>query len=279
MSTNATIDQWELAQYGVRRADNTISERIRVLQQFGREAGLDPTFAQALDVSRWYAANRHRWSASTLYTYHTYMQAWFKWLQLQGVRADNPMIKVGTVKQPKRKPRPVADEHLLKLLAVNMHHRTRVMILLASLAGLRCIEIAKFRGEHIDVPRGRMLILGKGGDEDWVPLHPVLATTAETMPVRGWWFPSNSTRPGQHVHRKSVSQIVGDAFRRADVPGSAHPLRHWYATTLLEDGADIRVVQELLRHGSLQNTQKYTGVSDIRMKTAIDGLDLYRAVA
>lgn len=189
------------------------------------------------------------------------------------------MIKVGAVKQPKRKPRPVADEHLITLLKTNMHHRTRVMILLATLAGLRCIEIAAFRGENIDLPRGRMLILGKGGNEKWVPIHPILAATAETMPARGWWFPSNSKRPGHHVHRKSVSQSVGDAFRRANIPGSAHPLRHWYATTLLEDGADVRVVQELMRHGSITSTQQYTGVTDIRMRAAIEKLDLYRFIA
>lgn len=278
MSTNATIDQWEIFQHGQRRSDLTMYERIRVLRRFEREAELDPTYAQPLDIVRWYSSHPE-WSRSTHYTYHSYLSTWFKWLQVQDIRADNPMLKVGTVRQPKRKPRPVADAHLVKLLKTNMHHRTRVMILLATLAGLRCIEIAAFRGEHVDLARGRMLVLGKGGDEEWIPLHPVLAATAETMPQRGWWFPSNKTRPGQHVNRKSVSQIVGDAFRRANIPGSAHPLRHWYATTLLEDGADVRVVQELMRHGSITSTQGYTGVSDIRMRAAIDKLDLFRAVA
>lgn len=278
MSTNATIDQWEIFQHGQRRSELTSSERIRVLRQFEREAKLDPAFAQPIDILRWYASHPE-WKRSTHYTYNSYMASWFKWLQMQDIRVDNPMLKIGTIRQPKRKPRPVADTHLMTLLKTNMHHRTRVMILLATLAGLRCIEIAEFRGESIDLERGRMLILGKGGDEKWVPLHPILATTAETMPQRGWWFPSNKTRPGQHVTRKSVSQCIGDVFRRANVPGSAHPLRHWYATTLLEDGADVRVVQELMRHGSITSTQGYTGVSDIRMRAAIDKLDLFRAVA
>ena len=278
MSTNATIDQWELWHHGVRLADTTRTERIRVMRQFALESGIDPTYAQPLDIVRWYASHPE-WTKSTHYTYHSYLVTWFKWLQLQDIRSDDPMIKVGKIKQPKRQPRPVADEHLIALLRTNMHHRTRVMILLATLAGLRCIEIAAFRGENVDLPRGRMLILGKGGGEKWVPIHPVLAATAETMPARGWWFPSNRTRPGQHITRKSVSQSVGDAFRRAEIPGSAHPLRHWYGTTLLEDGADVRVVQELMRHGSITTTQGYTGVTDLRMRTAIEKLDLYRAIA
>ncbi|WP_037104836.1 tyrosine-type recombinase/integrase [Rhodococcoides fascians] len=278
MSTNATIDQWEVFQVGTRKSDCTVSERIRVLRQFESDAGMDPTYAQPIDIVRWYRSHPE-WSKGTHYTYHSYLKTWFRWLQLQDIRLDDPMLKVGNVRQPKRKPRPVADEHLIELLKTNMMHRTRVMILLAALAGLRCIEIAKFRGEHIDLPRGRMLVLGKGGDEDWVPIHPVLATTAETMPARGYWFPSNSTRPGQHVHRKSVSQIVGDAFRRANVPGSAHPLRAWYATTLLVDGADVRVVQELMRQSSLANTQKYLFASEDRKRAAIEKLDLFRAIA
>jgi site-specific recombinase XerD len=278
MSSNATIDQWEVFQVGTRRSDCTVSERIRVLRQFESDAGLDPTYAQPIDIVRWYRSHSE-WSPGTHYTYHSYLKTWFRWLQLQDIRKDDPMIKVGKVKQPKRKPRPVADENLIKLLRVNMHHRTRVMILLAALAGLRCIEIAKFRGEHIDLPRRRMIVLGKGGDEEWVPLHPVLEATALTMPARGYWFPSNATRPGQHVNRKSVSQIVGDAFRRADIPGSAHPLRHWYATTLLDGGANVRVVQELMRQSSIESTQRYMGVKDERKRVAIDSLDLYRAVA
>ncbi|MCC8930839.1 tyrosine-type recombinase/integrase [Rhodococcus sp. I2R] len=278
MSTNVTIDQWEIFQHGTRRSDTTITERIRVLATFEAETGVNPAYAQPLDIVRWYALHEE-WSPGTHYTYHSYLTTWFKWLQLQDIRVDNPMVKLGTVKQPKRKPRPVADTHLIALLKTNMHHRTRVMILLATLAGLRCIEIAKFRGEDMDLPRGRMLVLGKGGDEKWVPLHPILAATAETMPVRGWWFPSNRTRPGQHVTRKSVSQSISDVFRRANLPGSAHPLRHWYGTTLLEGGADIRVVQELMRHGSVTSTQQYTGVTDIRMRAAVEKLDLHRAIA
>ncbi|WP_256991118.1 tyrosine-type recombinase/integrase [Rhodococcus sp. 06-235-1A] len=279
MSNNATIEQWEIFQVGTRKSDVTVSERIRVLQQFETDTGVDPTHALPIDIVRWYRSHRDIWGPSTLYTYHSYLKTWFKWLQLQDIRLDDPMLKVGTVKQPKRKPRPVADEHLITLLNVNMMHRTRVMILLAALSGMRCIEIAKFRGDHIDLPRGRILVLGKGGDEEWVPIHPVLATTAETMPARGYWFVSNSTRPGQHVRAKSVSQIVGDAFRRANVPGSAHPLRAWYATTLLADGADVRTVQELMRQSSLANTQKYLLASEENKRAAINKLDLYRAVA
>lgn len=78
---------------------------------------------------------------------------------------------------------------------------------------------------------------------------------------------------------KSVSDMIATAIRRTGVDATAHQLRHWYGTTLLEDGADIRVVQELLRHASLISTQIYTKATDARMHAAIRTLDPYRSVA
>jgi integrase/recombinase XerD len=66
-------------------------------------------------------------------------------------------------------------------------------------------------------------------------------------------------------------------MRRARVQGTPHSLRHWYASTLLDDGADLRTVQELLRHTSIQTTQVYTRVRDERRVSAVDRLDPFRA--
>ncbi len=95
------------------------------------------------------------------------------------------------------------------------------------------------------------------------------------MPATGWWFPMRGY-PSEHVLSKSVSDIVGRTMRRAGVAGTPHSLRHWYATSLLDDGNDLRTVQELLRHKSIQSTQIYTRVSDSRQRDAITALNLGR---
>ena len=268
------VDDWELWQRAARRSPRTISERVQVIHRLLTETGTTATTTTAMDVARWLSAHSE-WGPSTAATYFSYCQSWFKWLVLFEHRQDNPMVKLAAPRRPERSPRPVSNLGLIKLLKLPMHRRTHVMILLGSLAGMRVSEIAKVKGEDID--GDRIYIDGKGGKKSWVPLHPILIEVAETMPKRGWWFPGNSRRPGQHILSKGVSDIIGNAMRRANVPGTPHALRHWYATTLLIEGADLRTVQELMRHSSVQTTQVYTQVPDERRISAIGRLDPWQA--
>lgn len=275
---DSLLQEWMLWQLAARLSEPTVTERVRVIAQFGVESPNGACVAQPLDIVRWMAKHTE-WSASTAATYHSYLRAYFHWLNVMDYRADNPMVKIAGPRYPERAPRPVSDDDLLQILTTPMHHRTRVMVLLASLAGLRVSEIARVRGEDIDVKAPRMYVLGKGGKRAWVPMHALLVEAALTMPRRGWWFPANSRRPGDHVHSKSVSDIIGDVMRRAGAVGTPHSLRHWNGSTLLEDGADLRTVQELLRHKSVATTQIYTKVPDERRHAAVQRLDPFRAVS
>lgn len=270
--------EWMLWQNAAKLSDNTINERIRVLAQFHAENPTGASTATPVDIIRW-MAKHSEWSASTAATYHSYLRAWFHWLTIMDYRADNPMVKIASPRYPERVPRPISDTDLVALLCTPMHHRTRVMILLAALAALRVSEVARVRGEDIDVSAPRMYVLGKGGSRKWVPLHPLLVDAALTMPRRGWWFPANSRRPGDHVHPKSVSDIISQAMRRAGARGTPHSLRHWTASSLLEEGADVRTIQEILRHRNIANTVLYTLVTDERRAAAIKTLDPFRAGA
>ncbi|MFF0706965.1 tyrosine-type recombinase/integrase [Gordonia sputi] len=265
---------WEVWQYAQRLSTVTITERLRVLLQFFTDTGTQPIHAQAVDIVRW-LADHDDWSDSTAATYTSYLAAWYKWLQIVDRRGDNPMVKVGTPKVPEREPRPISDEDVPKLLAARMWGSTRVMILLALLAGLRAHEIAKVRGEDFDLTARVLWVKGKGRKLKSIPLHPILIEVASQMPDTGWWFEMRG-HPAEHMHSKSVSDIVGRTMRRAGVRGTCHSLRHWYATSLLDNGNDLRVVQELLRHRSITSTQLYTKVPDQRRRDAIAGLTLVR---
>ena len=272
------LQEWLCWQHAARLSEVTVTERIRVVAQFAQENPTGAFAATSVDIIRWMAVHRE-WSAGTAATYHSYVRAWFHWLCVMEYRADNPMVKLASPRYPERVPRPISDDDLVALLLTRMHHRTRIMILLAALSGLRVSEIARTRGDDMDISAPRMYVLGKGGTRKWVPLHPMLVDAALTMPRKGWWFPANSNRAGSHVLGKSVTDIIGNAMKRAGARGTAHQLRHWNATTLLEDGADVRTVQELLRHKSLATTAIYTQVSDQRRTDAVNRLDPWRGIA
>lgn len=278
MTMEPLVEEWMLWQLSGRLAPVTVGERVRVIAQFAGEMNISPAWAQPIDIVKW--LGRHtEWSGSTAATYNSYLRAWFGWLAVMDYRTDNPMVKVANPRYPDRVPRPVSDDDLIRLLATPMHHRTRVMIMLAALAGLRVAEIARVRGEDIDIAAPRLFVLGKGGSRHWLPLHPLLVGAALTLPERGWWFPANSRRPGDHIHSKSVSDIIGQAMRRAGARGTPHSLRHWNGTTLLDDGADLRTVQELLRHKQLNTTAIYTKIPDARRHDAVNRLDPWRGAA
>lgn len=271
------VSDWHVWQVAQRLSPLTIKERLRVIRLMHAETGVQPIHADAAAVVEWIASHYDDWSDATTCTYTSYLAAWFKWLQIVDRRSDNPMVKVGTPRQPDREPRPISNADVVTLLQARMWTSTRRMILLALLAGLRVHEIAQIRGEDVDV-QGRMLwVKGKGRRLKSVPLHPLLVEMASEMPAAGWWFPMRG-RASEHVLGKSVSDIIGRTMRRAGVRGTPHCLRHWFATELLDSGVDIRVVQELMRHKSLATTQIYTRVSTERRQEAILTLDPWRAL-
>lgn len=228
--------------------------------------------AEELDVEDVLGFLSGTFQASTRQTYHVNLDSWFRWMELMGVRDDNPMRRLSIPKAKRRAPRTVATAHVVRLLETRMHARTRSMCLLAAYQGLRVSEIAKFRGSDIDPVARELRVIGKGGVDAVLPLHPIIEAEAEKYGP-GWWFPQWKPNAlgetGGHVLGRSVSTIIANAMRRAKIPGSAHSLRHWYATELLRAGVDCRIVMELMRHASLATTQRYLHVDDSQRRAGL----------
>ena len=264
------LEAWEIQMRGAGLSERTIINSVNVLSHLESHADRPLSDVRPIDVSRFLARpNLKQWSRAN---YFSSIARFYKWYGENG--GTDVTAKLPRPKCPKGVPRPITDGQLQTLLATRMHRRTRVMILLAALAGLRVHEIARVRGEDVD-PIGRTLrVTGKGNKTAVLPLHPLLAEAATTMPRSGWWFPSNSKRPGQPITWRAVSQIIQQAMVRAEIPGgTAHRLRHWYGSTLVGDGADLRTAQTLLRHSNLNTTAVYVQVHDEKRMEAIDRLD------
>jgi integrase/recombinase XerC len=152
--------------------------------------------------------------------------------------------------------------------------RDRAILELLYGCGLRVAEAAALTVDRVDLVRQRVLVLGKGSKEREVPMgdpardaaaayledgRPRVAPVGDT----GMFF----NRRGKRVTPRDIRALV-EKYRRSVMPDrdlSPHTLRHSYATHLLEGGADIRAVQELLGHASLATTQRYTHVSRARL--------------
>lgn len=139
-------------------------------------------------------------------------------------------------------------------------------MLLGGLLGFRDAEIARFNGRLLDTEARVVEVTGKGGTTAFLPVHRDLIEHAKLMPT-GFWFPSQR---GRHIGGRTVWQHLRLHMIRNKVPGTPHCLRHYFGTTLVENGADLRVAQELLRHSSLQTTAIYIKTSDHRKRAAID---------
>lgn len=244
----------------------TINERLGTVTRFESESA-DIETATHLDVALW--LGNLDVSATSRATYHGHLKACFEWLKIVDLRTDSPMDKVPKPRRPRCTPRPVDSSAIPKILKACSRKRTRMMVLLATFAGLRVHEIAKVRAEDFDLTTGSLYVDGKGGVRAMIPVHHMIAAELVHFPREGYLFPGSDSG---HVLSNSVSMLIGRAMKRAGVAGTAHQLRHWYGTSLLESGTDVRVVQELMRHVSIQSTTIYTRVSDTMRRDAIDRL-------
>ena len=264
------IDAWTLTMQAQGLSHSTITERTRLIRQLARTTGTDPAALTPHTLTVFLANIDSPVSADA---YYSIARAWCTWLVRAGHRDDDPTMRVPRPRVPPARPRPITRSQLDAVLALPLRPATRTKILLAAYAGLRIHEIAKLRGQDIDPAGGTLTITGKGGRTDLLPAHPVILDQAVDYPRKGWWFPSPS-RPGKHVTAQTVGTVIARALRRAGIDATAHQLRHFFATNLLEAGVDSRIVQTLMRHASLATTGRYLGVTLTQQRTALDRLKI-----
>ena len=202
------------------------------------------------------------------------MVAVYTFLHEEGLRDDNPTVRLAPVTAPKGEPRPFTRQQIDAMLGSGAYRRTRAMILLGYYQGFRVSSIARVHGSEIDLDGLTIRSTGKGAKESVFPLLPVIAELAATMPADDWWFPARKS-PGSPMSPASVTNLITLAKKRAriiDPKLTPHSLRHSFGTHLMDQGVDIRVIQELMDHKSLDTTQIYTGVSARRKREGINAL-------
>lgn len=265
----SVLDEWARWQQSQGLAHRTITDRRDVVEHLARHANINPLEIEPDHIIAY--CGREELSASSRSSYHASIRAFYKWATKVGHLEHDPALETPRPRRPKGLPRPVQTAHISVLLASVNRRRTHAYITLATYAGLRVHEVAKFRGEDLDRISGIITVTGKGGKTAMIPAHAAIVEIAKQFPTRGYWFPSY-TGESPHIGSKQVSRSIKLAMERAGFAGKAHQLRHYYATELLDNGVDVRIVKDLMRHESLATTEIYTRVSMKRMREGIAAL-------
>ncbi len=206
------------------------------------------------------------------------LRAYFTWCVERGHVAESPAVRLSAPKPNATLPKIVVREQLDSLLDEDWGEdewatRDRAVCEVLYGAGLRVSELCGLDVDSVDFDQGLLRVMGKGSRERIVPLHPrgLEAVRLWLEDARDDVATAQSPPRALFLNRRSLRLGPRDVRRileRRVARGHVHPhaLRHTYATHLLEGGADLRVVQELLGHESLTTTQIYTHVSKSRLQ-------------
>ena len=244
---------------------------------------------------RRFLSSRHRSvEATSLSRSVSALKQFLGYLYHRGWTEDDLGAGLKHPKQPKRLPRPLAPDDASSLADEPLHGRKdgetgldldcrdRAIVELLYGAGLRISELCGLKPVDLDLRQRTVRVLGKGNKERIVPF-PMATKQAllAWLGLRSVHFydgePGLSEalflgRRGTDLKPDAVRRRLQQLAKRAGIPGRVHPhrLRHSFATHLLEGGADLRAIQELLGHASLSTTQKYTAVSLAHLEKVYD---------
>lgn len=206
------------------------------------------------------------------------IRSWFKWLARQGLVEQSPAALVATPKLPKHLPRVPSIEDMNRVVessadeAAAWPERDRVIFELLYGCGIRNAELVGIDLADIHWANDAILVRGKGRKERYVPLGDAAAQALRAyLPIRearladaGKLSPALllnvRLRADGRLTTRSVGRIVKRIALAHGLPADVHPhtLRHAFGTHMLEEGADLRAIQELLGHERLSTTQRYT---------------------
>lgn len=212
------------------------------------------------------ALHKKRCAKSTIARKLAVLRAFFEFCVRVGHTDKNPAKAVNNPKQEKRLPDTLTVDQAVKVVVSPEGKGWRVLrdrAILETLygTGIRVSELVDLDVGDLHVPSEVIRVFGKGRKERIVPVGKkaleALAAYLKLRPEKGEGLFCNHR--GGRLTSRSVGRIVKKYMRQIDHPGSSpHTLRHTFATHLLEGGADLRAVQELLGHASLSTTQRYT---------------------
>jgi integrase/recombinase XerD len=271
-----------LALLGATRAPRTVDAYRRDLTALGEYLDKPISDSSLEELERYTASLRADGLATTTIARRTAAaRSFFRHQQLLGMRDDNPAAALKLPRRPKPLPKTLSPGEAERLIDAakgtqprNMRDQALVELMYG--AGLRVSEAVGLDKSGVDLDDRFVRVTGKGGKERVVPIGRHAADAVRRYLSRGRPYLDRRHRPELFLNAKGGPLTRAGAFlilrRLAETAGleptRVHPhlLRHSFATHLLEGGADLRSVQEMLGHADLSTTELYTHVSDTRRR-------------
>ncbi len=203
------------------------------------------------------------------------LRGFFKWLCANEICTTNPALTLEQPKVPKKLPKVMTVEEINTLLSQNLNKCEKVILELLYGCGLRVSELVNLKINDMDLSAKYLQCTGKGSKERIVPIgSKALKAIKDYEKERDFILQKNRltsknlllTEDGKNITRQEVYTFIHKLGEKIHKSISPHTLRHTFATHLLENGADLRVVQELLGHSDVATTQLYTHISKKRLK-------------
>jgi integrase/recombinase XerD len=281
MSSPASVDSF-LALSTARLAPRTVEAYRRDLANFTEWLGTQPDEATVEQITAYVASMRaDGLAATTIGRRVAALRGFYRHQVLIGTRGDNPAAELDLPKRRRALPRTLSPGEAERLIdAANgttpRALRDRALVELLYGAGLRVSEAVGLERNGVDLDRRLVRCIGKGSKERVVPVGREAVESLRRYLARGRPYLDKRHRPELFLNAQGGALTRAGAFfilrRLAETaglePGRVHPhlLRHSFATHLLEGGADLRSVQEMLGHADLSTTELYTHVSDRRRR-------------
>lgn len=275
-----------VSDYTVRNYTAAVADFTRWLEAAGKWSG-DFAAVHPIHVRSYLVEQGRHLARRTLHNRVSGLRAFYRYLRQEGLAEANPFTGVSLPKLEKPLPKFLTERQMQALLDAPMRlweagqigefeaFRDSLGLELLYGGGLRVSELCGLKHGDIDRASGVARVLGKGGKTRLCPIGPVATKCLGAFVARfglsgGLADPVLCHRGGKRMQPRDIQKRLKRYLLAAGLPldMTPHKLRHSYATHLLDHGADLRVVQELLGHASLSTTQVYTHVSIARLKEA-----------
>lgn len=256
---------------------NTIDAYRRDIENFSDKMNInDIKEIDRLTINSYIRSLReNRFAPTSIIRKVASLRGFFKWANAIGIIEKNPAATLEQPKVPQRLPKVCTVKEIEEMLHNNLTILEHVMMELLYSAGLRVSELVNLKTTDIDLNSKYIRCFGKGSKERIIPIgNTAKEVVQEYLPKRELILKKYNldtkklliSETGKIVNRQFVYTFIHNQGKLIHKNISPHTLRHSFATHLLENGADLRIVQELLGHSDVSTTQLYTHISKKRLK-------------